>query len=96
VTSVQAIPFANARLRVKRDVLFTETADGVLFHNAHGGFQLNGRSAYRFAVLIMPYLNGEYSVRELVEMLPRQQQEMVSNLVRMLLEIGRASCRERV
>ena len=35
---------AGTRPRVRRDVLFTETPDGVLFHNADGGFQLTGRS----------------------------------------------------
>ncbi|KOT87486.1 hypothetical protein ADK70_19330 [Streptomyces rimosus subsp. pseudoverticillatus] len=84
------IPFAGARVRIKRDVLFTETNDGVLFHNAHGGFQLAGRSAYRFASLIVPYLNGDYTVRELCGMLPPQQQQMVSSLVRMLMERGLA------
>ncbi|MEU2712505.1 TOMM precursor leader peptide-binding protein [Streptomyces sp. NPDC007205] len=84
------IPFAGARVRIKRDVLFTETDNGVLFHNAHGGFQLAGRSAYRFASLIVPYLNGDYTVRELSEMLPPQQQQMVSSLVRMLMERGLA------
>ncbi len=90
MTAIEMAPFANARIRVKRDVLFTETEDGVLFHNAHGGFQLKGRSAYRFASLIVPFLNGENSVRELCEYLPVQHHTMVNDLVRMLLERGLA------
>ncbi|MER0480006.1 TOMM precursor leader peptide-binding protein [Streptomyces sp. Edi2] len=86
----QAIPFGNARVRIKRDVLFTETDDGVLFHNASGGFQLAGRSAYRFATLIVPHLNGDHTVRELCEMLPTPQQQMVNTLVRMLMDRGLA------
>lgn len=86
----QVIPFGNARVRIKRDVLFTETDDGVLFHNASGGFQLTGRSAYRFATLIVPYLNGEHTVRELCDMLPPSQQQMVNTLVRMLMDRGLA------
>lgn len=90
MTTIETIPFANARVRVKRDVLFTETEEGVLFHNAHGGFQMKGRSAYRFASLIVPHLNGEVSLRELCEHLPEQHHSMVSGLVRMLLERGLA------
>ena len=90
MTTVEAIPFVGARVRIKRDVLFTETTDGVLFHNAHGGFHLAGRSAYRFATLIVPYLNGEYRVRDLCEMLPPTHTEMISSLIRMLMERGLA------
>ncbi|WP_336048152.1 TOMM precursor leader peptide-binding protein [Streptomyces sp. CA2R101] len=86
----QVIPFGNARVRIKRDVLFTETDEGVLFHNASGGFQLTGRSAYRFATLIVPYLNGEHTVRELCDMLPPSQQQMINTLVRMLMDRGLA------
>jgi len=90
MTTMEAVPFANARIRVKRDVLFTETEEGVLFHNAHGGFQLKGRATYRFASLIVPFLNGETSVKELCEHLSPHQHPMVSDLVRMLLERGLA------
>ncbi|ARZ71468.1 hypothetical protein SMD11_5892 [Streptomyces albireticuli] len=77
---------AETRPRIRRDVLFTETPDGVLFHNAHGGFHLNSRSGYRFATLIVPHLNGENRVADLCEGLGEPQRAMVGRLVRTLYE----------
>ncbi|MFE4061920.1 TOMM precursor leader peptide-binding protein [Streptomyces sp. NPDC059096] len=77
---------ASTSPRIRRDVLFTETPDGVLFHNADGGFQLTARSAYRFATLIVPHLTGEHSVSEICEGLGDQQRSMVGELVNSLYE----------
>ncbi|MFG2616767.1 TOMM precursor leader peptide-binding protein [Streptomyces sp. NPDC048507] len=77
---------AATRPRIRRDVLFTETPDGVLFHNADGGFRLTARSAYRFATLIVPHLTGEHSVTELCQGLGDPQRAMVGELVRTLYE----------
>ncbi|MFJ8001114.1 TOMM precursor leader peptide-binding protein [Streptomyces sp. NPDC096310] len=77
---------ASTSPRIRRDVLFTETPDGVLFHNADGGFQLTAKSAYRFATLIVPHLTGEHSVSEICEGLGDQQRSMVGELVNSLYE----------
>ncbi|MFE0579982.1 TOMM precursor leader peptide-binding protein [Streptomyces sp. NPDC058874] len=77
---------AETRPRIRRDVLFTETPDGVLFHNADGGFRLTAKSAYRFATLIVPHLTGEHSVADLCRGLGEAQQAMVGELVRTLYE----------
>ncbi|MFD6229286.1 TOMM precursor leader peptide-binding protein [Streptomyces sp. NPDC060232] len=77
---------AATRPRIRRDVLFTETPDGVLFHNADGGFRLTAKSAYRFATLIVPHLTGEHSVADLCRGLGEAQQTMVGELVRTLYE----------
>ncbi|THA86588.1 TOMM precursor leader peptide-binding protein [Streptomyces sp. A0592] len=77
---------AATRPRIRRDVLFTETPDGVLFHNADGGFRLTAKSAYRFATLIVPHLTGEHSVADLCRGLGEAQQAMVGELVRTLYE----------
>ncbi|QKW05499.1 TOMM precursor leader peptide-binding protein [Streptomyces sp. NA04227] len=77
---------AATRPRIRRDVLFTETPDGVLFHNADGGFRLNAKSAYRFATLLVPHLTGENSVAELCNGLGEAQRAMVGELVRTLYE----------
>ncbi|MFE6905742.1 TOMM precursor leader peptide-binding protein [Streptomyces erythrochromogenes] len=82
--SYQAV--AETRPRIRRDVLFTETPDGVLFHNADGGFRLTAKSAYRFATLIVPHLTGEHSVADLCRGLGEAQQAMVGELVRTLYE----------
>ncbi|MGW7440459.1 TOMM precursor leader peptide-binding protein [Streptomyces sp. NPDC054849] len=77
---------AATRPRIRRDVLFTQTPDGVLFHNADGGFRLTAKSAYRFATLIVPHLTGEHSVADLCRGLGEAQQAMVGELVRTLYE----------
>ncbi|WP_327233326.1 TOMM precursor leader peptide-binding protein [Streptomyces sp. NBC_01317] len=77
---------AATRPRIRRDVLFTETADGVLFHNADGGFQLTARSAYRFATLIVPHLTGDHAVADICQGLGEQQRAMVGELVKSLYE----------
>ncbi|WP_405942756.1 TOMM precursor leader peptide-binding protein [Streptomyces sp. NBC_00207] len=82
--SYQAV--AATRPRIRRDVLFTETPDGVLFHNADGGFRLTAKSAYRFATLIVPHLTGEHSVADLCRGLGEAQRKMVGDLVRTLYE----------
>ncbi|MFF2850673.1 TOMM precursor leader peptide-binding protein [Streptomyces sp. NPDC058001] len=77
---------AATRPRIRRDVLFTEIAEGVLFHNADGGFQLTAKSAYRFATLIVPHLTGDHSVSDLCEGLGDGQRAMVGELVKNLYE----------
>ncbi|MFD3699101.1 TOMM precursor leader peptide-binding protein [Streptomyces sp. NPDC058646] len=77
---------ATTRPRIRRDVLFTETPDGVLFHNSDGGFRLTARTAYRFATLIVPHLTGAHTVEELCQGLGDTQRAMVGELVRTLYE----------
>ncbi|MEU6383583.1 TOMM precursor leader peptide-binding protein [Streptomyces bauhiniae] len=79
---------ARSRPRIRRDVLFTRTPDGVLFHNAHGGFNVVTQSAYRFAALIVPHLDGERRVEELCAGLGDKQRDMVIRLVRALYARG--------
>ncbi|GGT14193.1 TOMM precursor leader peptide-binding protein [Streptomyces purpureus] len=77
---------ASTRPRIRRDVLFTETPDGVLFHNADGGFRLTSPSAYRVATLLVPHLTGEHTVADLCQGLGDGPRAMVGELVRTLYE----------
>ncbi|TDC73724.1 TOMM precursor leader peptide-binding protein [Streptomyces hainanensis] len=77
---------AGIRPRIRRDVLFTRTPGGVLFHNADGGFHLTGKTAYRFASLIVPHLDGSRPLAEICAGLGEQQRAMVASLVGSLLE----------
>lgn len=79
---------AQSRPRIRRDVLFTRTPSGVLFHNAHGGFNVVTQSAYRFAALMVPHLDGERRVEELCAGLGDKQRDMVVQLVRALYARG--------
>ncbi|MFD7512828.1 TOMM precursor leader peptide-binding protein, partial [Streptomyces sp. NPDC059853] len=77
---------AGVRPRIRRDVLYTRTPGGVLFHNADGGFHLTGRTAYKFATLLVPHLDGGTPLREICAGMGDRQREMVASLVGSLLE----------
>ncbi|MFD7962328.1 TOMM precursor leader peptide-binding protein [Streptomyces zaomyceticus] len=79
---------AGTRPRVRRDVLFTQTPGGVIFHNADGGFQLTARSGYRFATLLVPYLDGSRAVEEICQGFGDVQKAMVGELVQALYARG--------
>lgn len=79
---------SDSRPRIRRDILYTQTPSGVIFHNAHGGFNLSGRSAYKFASLIVPHLNGEHTIGDICKGLGEKQRSMVAELVSTLYERG--------
>ncbi|MEN8655598.1 TOMM precursor leader peptide-binding protein [Streptomyces sp. 21So2-11] len=79
---------AGTRPRIRRDVLFTETPGGVLFHNADGGFHLTGRTAYRFASLVVPHLSGQHRLADIVQGFGPAQRAMAAELVKTLYERG--------
>ncbi|WGP10603.1 TOMM precursor leader peptide-binding protein [Streptomyces sp. SH5] len=79
---------AGTRPRIRRDVLFTETPGGVLFHNADGGFHLTGRTAYRFASLVVPHLTGQHRMAELCAGFGSAQRAMAAELVKTLYARG--------
>ncbi|MET4921989.1 TOMM precursor leader peptide-binding protein [Streptomyces sp. PSRA5] len=88
-TAVSAFDaLAGTRPRVRRDVLFTETPGGVLFHNADGGFHLTGRTAYRFASLMVPHLAGHHRLADICQGFGPAQQAMAAELVKTLYERG--------
>ncbi|MFB9319068.1 TOMM precursor leader peptide-binding protein [Cryptosporangium minutisporangium] len=77
---------ADTRPRVRRDLLFTRTPDGVLFHNAQGGFRMTAPTAYRFASLLVPYFNGDNQVEQICAPLGPEQRAMVGSLVQALYD----------
>ncbi len=79
---------APTRPRIRRDVIFTKTPDGVLFHNTSSGFRLTTASGYRLATLLVPYLDGTNRVADLCGSLPDAQKAMIGELIRTLYERG--------
>lgn len=79
---------AGTRPRIRRDVLYTQTPNGVHFHNARGGFSVVMPSAYRFASLIVPHLDGGTTVAGLCDGMPDKQRNMVARLVGTLYARG--------
>lgn len=83
-TAYEAV--APTRPRIRHDVLYTRTEDGVLFHNSHTGFRLTSPTAYRLASLLVPYLNGRHQVAAICAPLPEAQRTMIGELVRALYD----------
>lgn len=83
-----ARPMAEVRPRLRHDVLFADTGEGVLLRHANASFVIKGRSAYRFFTAIAPHLTGGTTVAELSEAVPPQGRQMLSSLVSSLLERG--------
>ncbi|MGW4384696.1 TOMM precursor leader peptide-binding protein [Kitasatospora sp. NPDC004531] len=79
---------ADSRPRIRRDVLYTQTPEGVLFHNAHGGFGVTAKDAYRFASLIVPHLDGRHTVAEISQGFGEHHRSMFTELVRTLYTRG--------
>ncbi|WP_127503873.1 TOMM precursor leader peptide-binding protein [Actinoplanes solisilvae] len=79
---------AQTRPRIRHDVLFTRTEDGVLFHNADSGFRLTSATAYRLASLLVPHLNGRNRVADICAPLPAAQRGMIAELVSALYARG--------
>ncbi|GHJ47298.1 hypothetical protein Cs7R123_46400 [Catellatospora sp. TT07R-123] len=77
---------AHSRPRMRHDVLYTRTEDGVLFHNSNSGFRLTSPTAYRLASLLVPHLNGRNRVADICAPLPDAQRTMIGELIRALYD----------
>lgn len=82
--------FPDAHPRLRHDVVFAEVDEGVLLRDSNSGFVVKGKSAYRLASLMFPFLTGEHSVGELCADLPSGHQDMVATMIRTLLDRGLA------
>jgi bacteriocin biosynthesis cyclodehydratase domain-containing protein len=80
----------DARPRLRGDVIWLRSDEGVYVRSAQSAMLLRGSSTYRLMSAISPYLTGEHSVVELCAGLPRAQSAAVANLVGALLERGMA------
>lgn len=79
---------SSSRPRIRRDVLYTQTPQGVLFHDADSGFHLKAKSAYQLSTLIIPHLTGTLAVQSICEGMPPDKSRMVIELVRTLYQRG--------
>ena len=74
------------RLRIRHDVVFAKTGDGVLIRHSDGGFLLRGNSIYEWLTILSPYLDGSRSENELVSDLDESKAGMIHNLLDALRE----------
>ena len=86
---------AAVRPRLRHDVVFAESADGVFLRHSDNGFVLKGKSAYRLVSTLTPHLTGEHTVDELCTGLGDAQAAMVTSTIRTLLDRGFVRDRKR-
>jgi bacteriocin biosynthesis cyclodehydratase domain-containing protein len=79
---------ADTRPRIRRDVLFTQATNGVLFHAPGSGFRVTAKSAYKIAELLVPYLDGSHRLGDLCGNLPQGHRQMVGTMVKSLIDCG--------
>ncbi|WP_432837569.1 TOMM precursor leader peptide-binding protein [Dactylosporangium sp. CA-092794] len=80
----------RARPRLRDDVVWLESDQGVYVRSAHAAMMMRGAGAYRLMTTVSQYLTGEHSLAELCDGLPEGQARAVTSLVGALLERGMA------
>ncbi|MBM0274981.1 TOMM precursor leader peptide-binding protein [Micromonospora tarensis] len=80
----------DARPRLRGDVVWLPSEEGVYVRSAQAAMLLRGSSTYRLMSTISPYLTGDHSVSELCAGLPKAQSVAVANLVQALIDRGMA------
>lgn len=76
------------RPRLKSDVLYVPTADGVHVFGAGADLALRGRSAYQWLDRLAPHLDGSVELDDLVVRLPDDKRQVVHALVGQLHAAG--------
>ncbi|NUT50496.1 MAG: hypothetical protein HOV94_24790, partial [Saccharothrix sp.] len=74
------------RPRLRADVRYVKSPDGVYVRGAAGACTLTGDSSYEWLDRLAPFLTGEHALADLVEPLGGGQREVVEHLVRSLFE----------
>ncbi|NEE03715.1 hypothetical protein [Phytoactinopolyspora halotolerans] len=76
------------RPRIRQDVAFLETLDGVYVRSLDGSFMIRGAGAYRYLSALLPHLDGATPLADLVAGLPEAHQRTVTSLVNTLASRG--------
>ncbi|HEU5230890.1 MAG TPA: TOMM precursor leader peptide-binding protein [Ktedonobacteraceae bacterium] len=76
------------RPKIKGDTFYVPVSEGIYFRNNQGAFVLKGKVVYRWFERLVPYLDGQYTLEEIVQGLPAEKQTMIQDLVRILVHKG--------
>ncbi len=63
--------------RLRQDLTFIETPDGVYLNDRIGGCVIHGTGSYGLLSKLLPYLDGEHRLRDTLELLPQQNRQTV-------------------
>jgi hypothetical protein len=77
-----------SRPKLRQDVAFLETLDGVYVRDADRAFVLRGAQAYRWLSALVPHLDGETLLADLLDGLDEPQRRSVTSLVQTLASRG--------
>ncbi len=81
-------PDELVRPRMRQDVAFLETLDGVYVRGADGPFVIRGAGAYRYLSALLPHLDGSNALSEIVAGLPEAHVGAVKSLLGTLAARG--------
>lgn len=73
------------RPKLRHNTIFFEVSDGVFLRNNDTAFVLHGQQPFRWISSLSGHLTGEHTVAELIQGLSPQQQETVTQLIKVLL-----------
>lgn len=76
------------RPRMRQDVAFLETLDGVYVRGADGAFVIRGAGAYRYLSVLLPHLDGNTTMADIVAGLPGAHAGAVRSLLGTLAARG--------
>ncbi len=74
--------------KLKQTVHFAPTEDGVYFKTWTGEFAIKGKGLYQWIEQMVPYLDGNRTIEELVEPLSPEQEQFVRHLINQLVQRG--------
>ncbi|NDL60162.1 hypothetical protein [Phytoactinopolyspora mesophila] len=86
-TTAPSVP-TTTRPRVRQDVAFLETLDGVYVRSPDNAFVLRGAGAYRYLSALLPHLDGSTTLDDLVSGLPEGHGASVRSLLGTLAARG--------
>lgn len=81
-------PVELVRPRMRQDVAFLETLDGLYVRGTDGAFVIRGAGAYRYLSALLPHLDGSTLLTDIVEGLPDAQAGAVRSLLGTLASRG--------
>ncbi|WP_433011821.1 hypothetical protein [Kribbella sp. CA-294648] len=81
-------PAELVRPRMRQDVAFLETLDGVYVRGTDGAFVIRGAGAYRYLSALLPHLDGNTAMTDIVAGLPSAHEGAVRSLLGTLAARG--------
>lgn len=76
------------RPRMRGDVFYFPTPEGVYLRNNQGAFHLKGKGLARLLDLLLPYLDGQHTLEEITQQAPTEHRALINRLIEVLTTRG--------